>query len=193
MPTTNASAGASKGFRRKNISVGRCGAEHTTSYSPAIRTHPICSRSATALRPQSDRWRSHLPLFLLQKKKTRACLTRARALNVSSRKRTRPPNLGSRPWPLTSSSRRSRNRTGEAGARRKANGWLLSPTVPFRACPASLMLWASGRTRTHGNNRVAGTFPRRRISSSGSTGCENLPSPWSRAETAIRRDPGRLP
>lgn len=73
-----------------------------------------------------------MPLFLLllQKKKTRACLTRARALNVPSRKRTGPPNLrsrkrpllGSRPWRLTSSSSLSRHGTGVDGMKPNANG-----------------------------------------------------------------------
>ena len=66
-----------------------------------------------------------MPLFLLllQKKKTRACLTRARALNARRKIQSRKQSLlGSRPWRLTSSSSLSRHGTGVDGMKPNTNG-----------------------------------------------------------------------
>ena len=109
--------------RRPKKLLRHAGEKQTISTSNAQRMLKHCPSMIRAM---------PLFLFLLQKKRRKksVCLTRARALNVPSRKRPRPPNLGSRKpslpvslrWRLTSSSRRSTNSTGEAGQKQNANG-----------------------------------------------------------------------
>lgn len=198
----SASAEGSKGFRRRITTIGSYGAERTKRPCRVHHLRLFCLRAATAQRPQSDRQRNHLPLplllLLILKKKYRSVFSRARVrrprsgmLPVCPARRRLP--LASLLWPFRSFSTPTLSGTGAVGWRHRRSGGHLRPPVRFRVYRVSWTHSASGKTPRHGNGRVAGMSPRRRISSSGNTGCENLPNPLSRAETAIRRGPGRLP